>query len=67
MGGTDANHFVDVTAQVDRKIAALLRHESQHRDPDGMAQRVRDWMQASAKAAGFAEGTSAEGFRIVHT
>jgi LmbE family N-acetylglucosaminyl deacetylase len=67
MAGSDANHVVDVSAQVDRKIAALRAHESQHQDPDAMEQRVRGWMQATAQGAGLPEGTSAEQFRVVAT
>jgi LmbE family N-acetylglucosaminyl deacetylase len=65
MAGSDANHAVDVTAQVDRKMRALRAHESQHQDPDGMEQRVRSWMQETAKSHNLAEGKSAEQFRVV--
>ena len=67
MGGPNPNRFVDTTAQFDRKIEALRCHESQHRDPDGMAQRVRGWNESLATSAGFAAGSTAECFLIVDT
>jgi LmbE family N-acetylglucosaminyl deacetylase len=59
--------FVDITEAVDRKIAALRAHVSQHTDPDGVEAMVRAWLVASGAAAGLAEGRSAEGFRVVPT
>jgi LmbE family N-acetylglucosaminyl deacetylase len=67
MAGVGGPHAVDVTAAVDRKIAALLSHVSQHADPDQMAQVVREWGLNAAKQAGFPDGTSAETFRVVDT
>jgi LmbE family N-acetylglucosaminyl deacetylase len=66
-GGGDATHAVDVSAAVDRKIAALMSHVSQHPDPQGTATRVREWMIANAKKFGLPDGTFAEAFRIVDT
>jgi LmbE family N-acetylglucosaminyl deacetylase len=66
-GGGDATHPVDVTAAVDRKIAALMSHVSQHPDPQRTAAMVRDWMMANAKKFGLPDGTFAEAFRIVDT
>lgn len=58
---------VDVTEHFDRKIEALLCHESQHPDPAGMQVRVRQWMGGTAVANGLAEGRLAEGYRVVVT
>ena len=58
---------IDVTAAVDRKIAALLCHVSQHPDPDHTATMVREWMASTAKQAGLPDGASAETFRVVNT
>lgn len=58
---------VDVTEHFDRKIEALLCHESQHPDPAGMQLRVRQWMGGTAVANGLAEGRLAEGYRVVVT
>jgi hypothetical protein len=50
---------------VERKVAALMCHKSQMPDPDGVAERVRDWARANAELAGFGEGRSAELFRVI--
>lgn len=67
MAGLSGPHAVDVTAAVDRKIAALLSHISQHADAESTEQMVRDWMLNAAKQFGFPDGTSAETFRVVDT
>lgn len=67
MGGPQADTFVDITETVERKIEALLSHESQMQDPDGMPERIREWGRSSAEAAGLPEGRLAERFRIVNT
>jgi LmbE family N-acetylglucosaminyl deacetylase len=65
-GGQQAGVAVDTTATVERKVAALMCHKSQMPDPDGVAQRVRDWSLANGELAGFADGRAAELFRVVH-
>lgn len=67
MAGPSSNAPFDVTEQVDRKIAALMAHESQHPDPTATAERVRQWMSATAAALGLGEGRYAEAFRVVDT
>ena len=67
MGGPQPNAHVDVTDQVDRKIRALLCHETQHQDPSGVEQRVRGWMGFTAQHFGLPEGRCAEAFRVVDT
>ncbi len=61
---TDLNgpNPVDVTAAVDRKIAALMCHVSQHPDPQRTATMVREWMVNAAKRAGLPDGAAAETF-----
>jgi LmbE family N-acetylglucosaminyl deacetylase len=67
MATSQPSHFVDVTDAVDRKLAALRCHESQHPDVDGMEERVRGWVAITAKAAGYDDGRAAEGFRLIQT
>jgi LmbE family N-acetylglucosaminyl deacetylase len=64
MSGTDPNVVVDTTATIDRKVAALLRHESQIDDPAGITERVTMGARAAAATAGLPEGSAAELFRI---
>ena len=64
MLGTDSNETVDITAQLERKMRALRCHESQHRDPDEMDRRVREWFRELAQHGGLAEGRSAERFVV---
>jgi LmbE family N-acetylglucosaminyl deacetylase len=66
-GVRDGDVFVDVTDQVDRKIDALLCHESQMTDPAAMSERVRSWLAYNAKAAGLPEGRFAESYRFMAT
>ena len=61
----DSNRFVDVTDVFDRKLAALLCHESQHSDPARMEPLLRDWGAANAAAGGLPEGRIAEAFRAI--
>jgi LmbE family N-acetylglucosaminyl deacetylase len=63
--GGDANHVVDITDHLDRKLAALRCHESQFTEPDAVLARVREWTQAAAVAAGLPAGSAAETFRVV--
>lgn len=67
MLGDEAKDFIDITSQLDRKIRALRCHESQHRDPDVLEERVRAWWKQIALDRGRPEGTSAEAFRVVDT
>jgi len=62
-----ADRFVDVTGAVDRKLAALRCHASQHPDVAAMEERVRSWMVATATAAGLGAGRAAEAFQVVRT
>jgi LmbE family N-acetylglucosaminyl deacetylase len=64
-GGQQAGVAVDTTDTVDRKVAALMCHKSQMPDPDGVAQRVRDWARGNGELAGFGDGRSAELFRVI--
>ena len=67
MGGPDADHAVDVTDQVERKLAALRCHASQLPDEEATMERVRQWVTATAKAAGLPDGSAAEGYFVIET
>jgi LmbE family N-acetylglucosaminyl deacetylase len=67
MAQQEPNRWVDITDQIDRKVAALLSHESQMTDPDSMDGRMRAWGAAQAQAGGLAEGRLAESFMVVAT
>jgi LmbE family N-acetylglucosaminyl deacetylase len=64
-GGSSGTHPVDVTPAVERKIAALMSHVSQHPDPQRTEAMVREWMTNNAKQFGLPDGSSAETFRVV--
>ena len=67
MGGPEPDHHVDITDAFDRKVEALLCHASQLHEPERMPAFLREWAEASAKAAGLGEGRCAESFRRVVT
>lgn len=67
MGGPDPDIFVDTTDQLDRKVAALLRHDSQMTDPEGPHEAMRAWGELNARTGGLPAGRIAEAFRRVVT
>ncbi len=67
MGHPEPDEFVEITPQRERKISALLCHESQHRDPSGMMDRVREWNAETAQVACFGAAAFAEAFTVVDT
>ena len=67
MGHPGGVEYIDITAQIDHKIEALLCHESQHADPERTEALVREWGRALGAAAGLPEGSAAELFRVVNT
>jgi LmbE family N-acetylglucosaminyl deacetylase len=67
MAGPNPKHYVDTTDVIDKKIAALLCHESQHTDPAGLPERMRGWGQMIAEAGGLPKGRTAEAFLVVDT
>lgn len=66
-GDPEPDHAVDITATLDRKFAALRRHESQVLDPDAMQERIRGWTTAVAAQFGLGDGHHGEAFRVVAT
>ncbi len=67
MASPRADRFVDVSAVVERKIAALECHESQIADPKALEEMVRGWLAATAESAGFGAGRYAEAFQVIDT
>lgn len=67
MGGPKADHFVDITDTYERKIEALLCHESQMPDPSRIPGLIKEWGERVAEEAGMPAGRLAEGFRKLAT
>lgn len=65
--GMEGDELVDITDTLDRKIRALMCHESQHVDPSALEERVREWWVAIAAERGLPKGSSAESFRVIDT
>jgi LmbE family N-acetylglucosaminyl deacetylase len=64
MATPNPNILVETTQTIDRKVAALMCHESQLPDPPAVSERVRLGAQQSAERAGLPAGSSAELFRV---
>lgn len=62
MGAPKPNHVVDVTDQVELKLAALRAHESQTAHMEDLDERIRGWMTMAAESGGLPEGRLAEAF-----
>jgi LmbE family N-acetylglucosaminyl deacetylase len=58
----EPNVRIDVTATLDRKIAALTAHESQIKEPDRLADRIRSWAREEGEPIGV---EAAEALRLV--
>jgi LmbE family N-acetylglucosaminyl deacetylase len=64
MAANESNIAVETTKTIDRKVAALLRHESQISDPAGVTERITAGGRAQAEMAGLPPGATAELFRV---
>jgi LmbE family N-acetylglucosaminyl deacetylase len=62
-----ADHAVDVTDVVDRKLAALHCHVTQVSHNPDVDAFVTGWMRQTAKRFGLPDGRLAEAFHVVHT
>jgi LmbE family N-acetylglucosaminyl deacetylase len=58
---------VDITATIERKLAALRCHVSQLADPDRLEDMIREWGSANAVAMGLEDGHLAESFQVIDT
>jgi LmbE family N-acetylglucosaminyl deacetylase len=67
MASPSGDQVVDITDQLERKIAALLCHESQLPDPARIEPLIRGWGAAVAGAAGLGQGRVAEAFQVIET
>jgi LmbE family N-acetylglucosaminyl deacetylase len=63
----EVNLYVDITETFDRKVAAVRAHASQIKDPDKLADRLRERIAANTAAAGLPDGQLAEAFQAVVT
>jgi LmbE family N-acetylglucosaminyl deacetylase len=59
------DHAVDVTATIDRKIAALRAHASQTTHMDDLDERMRNWAAHTARRFDLPDGVLAEAFQII--
>ena len=67
MASPRSTHGVDITATIERKIAALRSHQSQLADAENLEEMIRSWGAATATALGLPAGRLAEGFQVVDT
>ena len=54
--------WVDVSATLDRKLAALAEHRSQIREPERLEERIRAWAAEEGEPIG---ATAAESLRLI--
>jgi LmbE family N-acetylglucosaminyl deacetylase len=66
-GGVAPNHYVDVTATFERKVAALRAHESQTGHMERLEEFLRGRLAQTAAQAGLPEGHLAEAYQIIET
>jgi LmbE family N-acetylglucosaminyl deacetylase len=67
MASPHSTHPVDITATMDRKIAALKCHQTQLVGPEHLEEMIRSWGASTAAAMGLPEGQLAEAFQVVDT
>jgi len=58
----DPNVWIDISASIDRKIAALRAHASQIKEPERLDRRIRDWAKEEGERIG---ADAAEALRLV--
>jgi LmbE family N-acetylglucosaminyl deacetylase len=66
-GSPAPTRFVDITETFPRKVAALRCHATQISDPDGLEQRLREWLGGAAALGGLPAGRLAESFQVLQT
>lgn len=65
MDHPEINYHVDITDTFDQKLAALMSHTSQHRDPDALLAGIRANFAEVAARAGFPPNHYAEAFTVI--
>jgi LmbE family N-acetylglucosaminyl deacetylase len=65
MDHPEVNHHVDITDTFDQKLAALMAHTSQHRDPAGLRTGIRAHFAQVAADAGLPPNHFAEDFTVI--
>ncbi|MEV0801846.1 PIG-L deacetylase family protein [Kribbella sp. NPDC050281] len=65
MDHPEINHYVDITDTFDQKLAALMSHTSQHRDPEGLRTGIRAHFAQVATGAGMPPNHYAEDFTVI--
>ncbi|MDO5285204.1 MAG: PIG-L deacetylase family protein [Actinomycetia bacterium] len=65
MAHPTSHHVVDITAQIDRKVAALRRHASQTGHRDDLEELLRGWGARVAQTFGLPQGHLGESFAVV--
>ena len=65
--GERADTYIDTTDAYERKVEALLAHESQTAHMEDLRGRMWAWGRVQAKAAGFGEDRLAEGYLVFDT
>lgn len=65
--GDGADRYIDTTDAFDRKVEALRAHESQTAHFDDLRGRMWGWGRSQAKAAGFGDDRTAEGYIVLDT
>jgi LmbE family N-acetylglucosaminyl deacetylase len=59
------NHVVDITATLERKVAALRAHRSQTAHLPDLETRMHEWSSGLARQHGLPDGRRAETFQVV--
>ena len=67
VAGPGTNHYVDITGNFPRKVAALRAHQSQTGQREGMEDFLRQWTGRLAADGGLPAGHLAEGFQVIDT
>lgn len=67
MASPHADHFVDVTDNFDRKIAALRSHQTQTGHMTDLRDRIHGWLSQAATQASWPDGRLAEVFQVLQT